>query len=79
MIPFSLGAICQIIWLAWSLCTTQYLAPPFVSWALDAGWEVTYHLGSTCWVLTDAYTPEWRFCVDGTGENVLPWPSTLSP
>jgi len=68
-----LATICQIFWGAWALCTDQYLAPPFVHWVVEAGWDVRYHLGSACWVLTDQYTDEWKFCLDGTGESVTPY------
>ena len=75
----ALAVTCFTFFGSWGLCTQQFVAPPFVHWAIEAGWDVRYHIGSTCWVLTSVYTDSWKFCVDGTGENVTPWPEGLSP
>jgi hypothetical protein len=75
------AATCWLyIWGAFALCNTYVgtvLAPPFVSWAIEAGWEVRSHLGTICWVLTDDYTDGWAFCLDGTGQEVTPYPPGL--
>jgi hypothetical protein len=72
----AIAAICVEVFNAWSLCTVQYYTPPFVTWALEAGWEIAgndldvYGLPN-CWTLKPRqdlgfpiFDERWSFCVD---------------